>query len=85
VEAFKATLEEVCSADLLLHVVDSSYEENQFHIDVTRKVLEEIGAGGKDSIMVYNKMDLLEDENISEAGNDSIFVSAKEGTNIEEL
>ena len=35
VEAFKATLEEVCNADLLLHVVDASYEENEFHIDVT--------------------------------------------------
>ncbi|MFQ9894517.1 MAG: GTPase HflX, partial [Emergencia sp.] len=58
VEAFKATLEEVLYADLLLHVVDASYEENSFHIQVTNQVLEEIGAAGKEKIMVFNKIDL---------------------------
>lgn len=47
IEAFKATLEEVLHADLLLHVVDASYEENGFHIAVTDRVLGEIGARRK--------------------------------------
>ncbi|MBR5517381.1 MAG: GTPase HflX, partial [Firmicutes bacterium] len=62
VEAFKATLEEVNYADLLLHVVDSSYENHDFHIGVTNKVMKEIGAGNKEKLMVYNKIDLPHDE-----------------------
>ncbi len=60
VEAFKATLEEVVSADLLVHVVDSAFENYDFQIDVTDKVLAEIGAAGKEKIMAYNKIDLVE-------------------------
>lgn len=51
VDSFKATLEEVAYADLLLHVVDSSYENHDFHIEVTNKVLEEIGAGDRKSVV----------------------------------
>lgn len=58
VEAFKATLEEVTYADLLLHVVDASYENHDFHIEVTDKVMKEIGAGDKEKMMVFNKCDL---------------------------
>ena len=43
IEAFKATLEEVTYADLLLHVVDSSYDNHDFHIEVTDKVMKEVG------------------------------------------
>ncbi len=57
----KATLEEVLYADLLLHVVDASYEENDFHIAVTNKVLGEIGADVKEKVMVFNKIDLVPD------------------------
>lgn len=67
VEAFKATLEEVVCADLLVHVVDSAFENYDFQIDVTDKVLAEIGAAGKEKIMAYNKIDLVEarlDENV---------------------
>ncbi len=85
VEAFKATLEEVTYADLLLHVVDSSYEEHDFHIDVTERVMREIGADGKDKIMVYNKIDLPHDEIIAPAGCQSIEISAKYGQNIDTL
>ena len=49
IEAFKATLEEVTYADLLLHVVDASYENYDFHIKVTEKVMGEMGAGEKGS------------------------------------
>ena len=87
VDSFKATLEEVAYADLLLHVVDSSYENHDFHIEVTNKVLEEIGAGDKEKIMVFNKIDLVEDPSsvLPVAGEDNIYVSAKYGRNIDEL
>lgn len=85
VEAFKATLEEVTYADLLLHIVDSSYENHDFHIGVTNKVMKEIGAGDKDKIMVYNKIDLPHEDIIPVAGLDNIEISAKTGYNIDEL
>ena len=87
VDSFKATLEEVAYADLLLHVVDSSYENHDFHIEVTNKVLEEIGAGDKEKIMVFNKIDLVEDPSsvLPVAGEDNIYISAKYGRNIDEL
>lgn len=87
VDSFKATLEEVAYADLLLHVVDSSYENHDFHIEVTNKVLEEIGAGDKEKIMVFNKIDLVEDPSsvLPVAGEDNIYISAKYGRNIDGL
>ena len=85
VEAFKATLEEVTYADLLLHIVDSSYENHDFHIGVTNKVMKEIGAGDKDKIMVYNKIDLPHEDIIPVAGLDNIEISAKTGYNVDEL
>ncbi len=85
VEAFKATLEEVTYADLLLHVVDSAYENHDFHIGVTNKVMKEIGAGNKEKIMVYNKIDLPHDEIFPEPDVTTIEISAKKDINIDEL
>lgn len=87
VNAFKATLEEVAYADLLVHVVDASYENHDFHIEVTNKVLDEIGAGGKEKIMTFNKIDLVEDPSsvIPVAGAENICISAKYDRNIDEL
>ncbi len=85
IEAFKATLEEVLYADLLLHVVDSAYEEHSFHIDVADKVLAEIGAAAKDKIMVYNKTDLVPELTNIANSDSQVFVSAKTGSNIELL
>lgn len=85
VEAFKATLEEVTFADLLLHVVDSSYENHDFHISVTNKVMKEIGAGDKEKIMVFNKMDIPHENIIPVAGVDNIEISAKTGENVGKL
>ena len=59
VEAFKATLEEVVQADLLLHVVDISHPQAEEQIQAVNAVLTEIGAGEKPTIMVFNKMDRL--------------------------
>jgi GTPase len=60
VEAFKATLEEVRTADLLLHVVDASSPLASEQMEVVDRVLEEIGAGAAPRLIVMNKADLLE-------------------------
>ena len=59
VEAFKATLEEVVQADLLVHVVDASHPQANEQIQSVEAVLKEIGAEGKPTLMVFNKTDLL--------------------------
>lgn len=85
VNAFKATLEEVNYADLLLHVVDSSYDANEFHIDVTNKVLKEIGAGNKECVLVYNKIDLLENQVCPATDKEYLCISAKRGDNFNQV
>jgi len=57
VEAFKATLEEVVEADLLLHVVDASHPHVEQQIQAVNEVLAEIGAAEKPVLMVFNKVD----------------------------
>lgn len=57
IESFKSTLEEVSSADLLLHVVDCSDPHYEERILQTRSVLDEIGAGEIECLMIYNKID----------------------------
>jgi len=59
VEAFKATLEEVVQADLLVHVVDISHPRAADQIDAVNDVLMEIGAAEKPVLMVFNKLDRL--------------------------
>jgi GTP-binding protein HflX len=63
VEAFKATLEEVAQADLLVHVVDAGHAQAGEQIAAVNTVLAEIGAAGKPTIMVFNKIDRLEESN----------------------
>jgi len=60
VEAFKATLEEVVRADLLLHVVDISHPQAEEQIAAVDAVLAEIGADEKPTLMIFNKMDRLD-------------------------
>lgn len=60
VEAFKATLEEVVEADLLLHVVDCSHPQAEDQIRAVNAVLEEIHAGDKPIVLVLNKIDRAE-------------------------
>ena len=85
VEAFKSTLEEVRYADLLIHVVDSSYENRDFYMEVTNKVIEQIGAGDKDQIVAYNKMDIAKSVPLDVSGHEVVYLSAKTGENINVL
>ena len=68
VEAFKATLEEVVQADLLLHVVDISHPQAEEQIAAVNAVLAEIGAGGKPTLMVFNKIDRLNPDGTGAGG-----------------
>jgi len=60
IESFKSTLDEVREADILLHVVDVAHPFHDNHIEVANKTLAEIGAGNIPTILVLNKIDLLE-------------------------
>ncbi|WP_281543360.1 GTPase HflX [Maribacter aestuarii] len=66
VESFKSTLDEVREADLLLHVVDISHPQFEEHIDSVNQILVEIKSGDKKTIMVFNKIDQYQNEEIDE-------------------
>ena len=66
VEAFKSTLEEAVLADFLIQVVDASDEEALRHYETTCSVLAELGAGEKPMVVVWNKVDLLPEEERAE-------------------
>ena len=59
IESFKATLEEVSEADLLIHVVDLSHPRVDEHIEAVDTVIKELGAFGKQTLLVFNKIDAL--------------------------
>ena len=89
VEAFKATLEEVVEADLLLHVVDISHPQADEQIEAVNGVLAEIGAAEKPTIMVFNKIDRFQMNGQfarhRERFPSAVAISAKTGEGIEEL
>ncbi|MBT8320461.1 MAG: GTPase HflX [Eudoraea sp.] len=66
VESFKSTLDEVREADLLLHVVDISHPNFEDHIESVTQILGEIGCAEKSMIMIFNKIDLYQPEEIEE-------------------
>lgn len=89
VEAFKATLEEVVQADLLLHVVDASHPQAADQIQAVNTVLEEIHADGKPTLMVFNKIDRVNSPALLqrqlEAFPHAVAVSAQTGEGLEAL
>jgi len=60
IESFKSTLDEIREADLLVHVVDTSHPNFQDHIAVVTQTLSELNAGDKPTLLVFNKIDLVE-------------------------
>jgi GTP-binding protein HflX len=96
VAAFKATLQEAAEADLLLHVVDAASAQLDEQMIEVERVLDEIGAEGIPQILVYNKQDLLDENQRPRSAMDwierpgglrvpRVFVSAVEGTGLEAL
>ena len=89
VAAFRATLEETRTADLLLHVVDAHDPEKHAHIEQVNEVLQEIGAADVPQICVYNKIDLSGSEpriDYLDGGQvDRVWVSAVTGAGLDLL
>jgi len=90
VDAFKATLEEAVVANFLVHVLDANSPEVEAHAATTLKVLDELGAGEKPVLTVFNKIDLLWDKEtaISELRirfPEALFISAVTGEGLPAL
>jgi len=89
VAAFRATLEETCQADLLLHVIDAHDADRRAHIEQVNAVLREIGADDIPQLCVYNKVDLTGDEPHAERNGegmiDRVWLSALRGTGLDLL
>ncbi|MDQ3546280.1 MAG: GTPase HflX [Verrucomicrobiota bacterium] len=89
IESFKATLEEVVEADLLIHVVDASHLRLDEHMEAVDAVIKEIGAYGKQSLVIFNKIDALIDRSVVEAHlakfPGSVAISARTGEGVDEL
>ncbi len=84
VEAFKATLEELEYADLLLHVVDASNPEWQEQAQVVERLITELGAWETPRLDVFNKCDMLEGD-ILPHGEDTVAISARTGAGVDRL
>jgi GTP-binding protein HflX len=86
VASFQSTLAEVGEADFLLHVVDVSHPFAEEHIAVVRETLSDIGAGDTPSVMVFNKLDRLENRGLiaalREKHSPAVFISATRGINM---
>lgn len=88
VAAFRATLEEVNTADLLLVVADATHPRVEEHLRTVREVLEEIGAAEKPLVYVFNKLDIAERAQVSQmlwGPGVRLAVSAKTGEGLEAL
>ncbi|CEN80333.1 GTPase HflX [Paraclostridium sordellii] len=85
VEAFKATLEEVHYADLIVHVVDATNDSFEIQENTTKKVLKELDADNKPTIMAYNKIDRLDLDIYPKNQENVVYISAKQGINMDKL
>jgi GTP-binding protein HflX len=89
IESFKATLEEVSEADLLIHVVDLSHPRVDEHIEAVNSVTKELGAFGKQTLLVFNKIDALANDELIDVYTKrfpgSVAISARTGTGVSGL
>ena len=84
VEAFRATLEELEYADLLVHVIDSADPEREDHIAVVNRLIAELAKPGTPVLECYNKCDLVPDDEIPR-GSDKVAISAASGYGLDTL
>src|SRR3954465_13040052 len=92
VASFRATLEETAEADLLLHVIDASQPTWEEQRIIVEEVLEDLGVGDRPRLLVFNKIDLLDEESlfalqerIGRLVKDAVFVSATQEGGLEPL
>ncbi len=84
VDAFRATLEELSYADLLIHVIDAADPEREAHIQVVDRLIADLAAPETPVIRCYNKADLVEPEALP-VGPNNVAISAKTGQGIDAL
>lgn len=85
VEAFKSTLEEAATATVILNVCDASDEHASEHLEVTKKLLEELGCEGKPIISVMNKCDKVGDLYAMPTFRGTVMISALEQKGLDNL
>lgn len=88
IDSFKSTLDEVRESDIMLHVVDSSSPTIEEYIEVVNRTLDEIGIIGKKKLLVFNKIDRLDPEKLTELKRNypgAIFLSAIRGIGLGKL
>ena len=87
VEAFQSTLEELSYADIILHVIDPSHSQWQEEAAITEKLIDRLAQAKTPRLRVFNKSDLLdaEQKEFLSYEQDNLFISAKQGTGINEL
>lgn len=68
IESFKSTLDETRESDLLIHVIDVSHPQFEDQVAVVERTLEEIGSDDKPTLLLFNKTDLLENEDAEVSG-----------------
>ena len=89
IESFKATLEEVSEADLLIHVVDLSHTRVDDQIEAVESVIKELDAFGKQTVIVFNKIDNVQNRDLVDIYlrrfPGSVAISARTGENVSKL
>lgn len=85
VDAFRSTLEEASEADVILNICDASNPEAAEHLEVTRKLLGELGCGDRPILPVLNKCDVADLNNLPDMGRREICISAKTGDGLPAL
>lgn len=85
IKAFRSTLDEVVYADAILVVIDASDEEAAAQLDVTRGLIDELGAGSKPILYVCNKCDAAKNAPLGTKSDDTVFISAKTGEGVDAL
>jgi GTP-binding protein HflX len=88
IDAFRATLEEVSEADAMLHVVDLSHRAWQSQIESVSKILEEMPIMPPESLLVFNKIDQVDTETLTEAKQhfpEAVYISAEQRLGLETL
>ncbi|MEC5183540.1 GTP-binding protein HflX [Cryobacterium sp. MP_3.1] len=88
VEAFRSTLEEVADSDVIIHVVDASHPDPASQLATVREVIGEVGASDIPELVLFNKSDLVSDDDrlvLRGLAPQAIFVSARSGEGIDEV
>ena len=90
VESFKSTLNEITESDFILHIVDISHPNYDDHIDSVNLILEQIKCSNKPTMIVFNKMDILSNEELKnfkfkDNKKSNLFISAQKKINLDKL